>query len=652
MGGAVFDASVPATPDAPASLAPDAPASPALVSPHAPFDAAAAFGQILGVWGAALASLSTALNAYCADVGTSGQRVVGSRWGAALAALAETNKLLASCAALGHPAPAAPFVELLDAADLAETCGARYRAAAAVLLDARARSAVESGMSRTFSEELGGLLARVAAADLKVDSVHHEALRAASLAGSAAARALTLSEAASSYAAGTARGGVATELYLGALLCARSDPLAALLIDATKDCALGSVADSLSAAERDAAALLEYHPLQAMPYAPHSFMPQMLPDGNAPTLGPLTHASRTLAAARSPAARSPAAHLPAARSPAAHLPAVAPARSTKDGRASASAAVSAPRAENGRTPVLDLTLPHARLSVTYNLLPLISRQYSLEFGPIASMSTGLNYKLIERLRTIRALPLPARPSASSRSAEISAPRLGPLLVSVDGGATAQTFAPAAGYWAPLSGARPRVAAYACASECLILAQIRSDRAAGWSPDIRVDYETAVSNDVLPKGECGAEALIVALVSGFGDAYDLDPPQDSKEFYKLVVGDEPRPGDYVTAAISLLGAAALEKSLYSNAGSRVPSSVASRELRTSQVIQAIDSGRALWRRIRDAFVHEPEAFAVEGVRRREMLLHAFRRMVRVAVSVAPVICFAPSLKKFAVDARAP
>lgn len=102
-------------------------------------------------------------------------------------------------------------------------------------------------------------------------------------------------------------------------------------------------------------------------------------------------------------------------------------------------------------------LPGSSQTVVYDLAPLVDRKTIAALGG-GSTESGLGYKLVQRLKTIRAVAveLPPQPEAA-RPAWVE----GPLCF--DSGGGPRTVTPLAGKttrWAPFAGPRPRVALYA------------------------------------------------------------------------------------------------------------------------------------------------------------------------------------------------
>lgn len=568
------------------------------------------FQVALAAWHSSLLAYVAATRAYMHEAGEAGPRALGARWATAERAVGDAALLIADATlparledtALGEREIAPELATLMSASDAAEAASRALDTAAGIALSPSVQAAALAGMSRTYSDRLLSLGRKVREAEQEVG------VRRAGAAASAAAAFLPLEVGAITAAYGDGRGGVATELYISALRC-RPGPEALALLELAKGAALGVAADTPAAAAADTAALAEYHPLQAMTYTPAAWGP--------------------------------------------------------------------PR-EQAASSAANLSLPQARLSAVYDLEPLINRQRALTFGPLASTTAGLNYRLVERLRTIRTAVVPsAHSSMTRREGSASGPlaelehkgarqedaralsgsnsaRAGALRATTDG-VTVREIAAPPGLWAPFAGSRPCVEAYAAASADIILAGIRDGRSEGWGLDLRERYESAVRGELAAAaaGVCSEGALIGALVAEFEVAYGRAPvpPASLDDFRSLVVPAAPNPGDYLCAAIALVGFSTLDErlsALHMKPGP-LPHAVIVREARVAQAIQAVDAGRKLWLRVKEAFrpeMMDPPMFALPAGQKKIALVAAFRRIATAAVQAGPVECMPSTLKLFA------
>ncbi len=481
-------------------------------------------------------------------------------------------------------AGAEPLASAMDAADACDRAALRLRAAGAVLLDPNAAHAAAAGMSRTFSGALAGLRKAVAARAAEASAEARAALEAAGAAGAALGAELGAAGAAAAYSAPGRAGG-----QRGAV---------------ATELYVSALACLRAAGSPEAGALLDSAWDAAL--------------GGAADTPPAAGAAAAALAGLHPCAAM--CYTPAFAGP--------------------------PTGEPANSAPVDLSFGSARLAVTYDLEPLVSRRRALEFGPLALVTSGLNYRLVERLRTIRATPAAPAPAASPGAPAPPALTDGPIVVSTGAGAP-RAFGPP-GRWAPFAGARPRVARYAEASAAVIFERLAAERE-HTPADMRAQYEAAVARGAIPSGATDPAAVAAALAAAFERAYDAAPSATPDEYRALAAPDEPGPGDYIGAAAAALTGEALAARLRSAEGDpspRVPFGVAERECRISQAVLTADVARALWRAVRDAFRPDPEAFDLPPVRRRETLLRNHRRIAAAAAAAAQVQCAPPSLKLWA------
>lgn len=541
-----------------------------------------AFALGLVAWKDAIDRWISALHLYARETGDTGPQLLGGRWPAAGRLIEQTANEIPTLDEAGRKSASDLFAALVAIGDAYDNSCHRLDAATDVYLDPNVRSAVASGMSLTYSENLASLVAAVRTAAAEAKTRQHSVTQNAAAAGATFADSLSAGGVSDVYGRSPVHGGVATELYMGVLICLHS-PQAEAMLEAAKDTALGGLLDTREAAEIDSRTLAEYHPLQAMGYY-----------------------------------------------------------------SSPSAATDAP--------TVDLTLPQARSTTRYDLAPLIDRRRAQSFGPLATTVNGLGYRLVERLRTINVEPLTTRSHANTGTRGLTIVD-GPILVSTDGGRSTHALGGGKQIWAPFAGAKPRVGLYADASEAIILDRLRNEWEAGWGPDLRLRYETAIGNKVIPPGDCDTGTLVNALVAEFEKVYDAAPPVSVHEFRALVVPDTAGPDTYICAAVAQVGTRVLDGRLRSAlyiSSPRVPYADLERESRLTQMVHVLDPRGAapeIRRRIGDAFRPDADPFTLTGIRRKETLMRLFRRFASESMGDTPSICSPPSLKLYAASASA-
>jgi hypothetical protein len=304
---------------------------------------------------------------------------------------------------------------------------------------------------------------------------------------------------------------------------------------------------------------------------------------------------------------------------------------------------------------VDLSLPQARTAVTYDLATLVDKRRALEHGPLATAASGLSYKLVERLRTIRVTPC-ASP-ARDRPLDREGTHRGPLGVTLGGdlmgfGPESPDSEQAPAEWAPFAGPQPRVEGY-CSANCAVILEVaRKGAAAGWGKEIKKGYEAAMQNEELPLGPFQTEALEAALVTEFERAYDVALPETNRDLLKMALGADFEPVGCVCAAVSRLGTAMLDDALSRAlvAGkTRVAYAALEREARLTQALQSLDAARDLWRHLARAYKPnslEREAKPPHAPYKKAEASKEFRQAVRGVLSVLALVGTAPCLKLYA------
>jgi hypothetical protein len=187
---------------------------------------------------------------------------------------------------------------------------------------------------------------------------------------------------------------------------------------------------------------------------------------------------------------------------------------------------------------LDLTLPQAGTAVHYDLAPLVDARRASEFGPIASANSGLNFRLVERLRTITENLLPPSAPETAATHEPGAADDTRIARTIDRGKTYEELLPPAGkqisYAAVGAGPRPRVERLGILLEEAIFGQT----------DVTNDIRAIADLDRLLEGyQCRPEAdpdfsldeLGQVLIATFTSELAKTPAASADEFFALLQG---------------------------------------------------------------------------------------------------------------------
>jgi len=561
----------------------------------------------ISTWKETIAVWAEKLVAYSKEVAGHGP----SRWKAAVTYVTDLAAGLRSAGKLDVD----NLLEWITAANKLEADYYATVSAAEIILDPAVRTASMIGLSHTYSENVSiferAATAAAAAAAAAKQQTHEEAIAV----GLKFAEGLTLGEVQQLFAEESHKS-IVTDLFIGTITkYQEKDPeYVNWILDQAKDRALGIEPDSITKALNDATYLSKYHLLQAMSYE----MPVTV---------------------LAPAPAGAPAGAPTPTEPAGTL---AP-------------TVSRP---------LDLSLPRTRLNVAYNLPLLIDRRAASTYGPVASTVSGLNYKLIERMRTIRATPARegvSRP-ATDRSKILTEPESTMSVLMAPG--TSSVVWGGAGTWAPFAGPHPRVAAYNDTISEMILDRVGMDQDDGWGPEMAERYQEVVKSE--DPGTMSEESVISILAAEFEIAYDKDPPARSSEMFDLVVGAGGAAGaggansaggaagsTYSMMAASRLVSAVNEARVAHlfTKKSRVPYAAIERESWASAALATRDLATKIQRQLKKVYRVDPVSFGItSAVARRAAFLQEFRRMAAAAVAAmsngSGVPCLPPSIKIFA------
>lgn len=187
---------------------------------------------------------------------------------------------------------------------------------------------------------------------------------------------------------------------------------------------------------------------------------------------------------------------------------------------------------------LDLTLPQAGTAVRYDIGPLIDARRAAQHGPLASMNSGLNFRLVERLRTITETPLgPVASGHAAPGVTIAEGGASRVVRTIDRGATFDALRGAEEprrYATVGAGPPPRVERLGELLEEAVFGPPCGD-AAGVrtvADTLVADYD-ARSDELAP--DFTLDELVQRLATQFAAEYDAMPPATAEEFADAVLG---------------------------------------------------------------------------------------------------------------------
>ena len=205
--------------------------------------------------------------------------------------------------------------------------------------------------------------------------------------------------------------------------------------------------------------------------------------------------------------------------------------------------------------VVDLSLPQARSTTKYNLKLLIDRALVSSLGPIASKTTGINYKLIQRMRSLVMVtpknmtpkPLNEKTKAlPSRGFQVLSNQ--PAYYTTDSGQTHQELylnsvalktleafeeiqKEGQGVWLPFAGAMPRLHDLNEINAAIIIPALDTDQG---SEKLRLfeNITRGAAQAPISDGRVSNDIFIPILVEEFGNACAKTYPQSPSNLVKL------------------------------------------------------------------------------------------------------------------------
>ena len=267
---------------------------------------------------------------------------------------------------------------------------------------------------------------------------------------------------------------------------------------------------------------------------------------------------------------------------------------------------------------VDLSLPQARFSTKYNLKLLIDRALVSSLGPIASKTTGINYKLIQRMRSITMIPKTvshldaehAEHATEHPNDSISVNK--PVNYTTDNGQTYQDLflnchivnSSEGLNWQPFAGARPNLFAFNKINAALITPQLDTDQG---SEKLRL-FETLTKGGVdkpISDGRVPNDIFTPIIVEEFESVCAKVLPQSPPDLIKLFAKEAFFTElDFVYLALHRVGSLIRGQQLTSTqiTVSKVTASLSdlSRELMITQMVQTVKAAAELRGVLESAF----------------------------------------------------
>ena len=290
-------------------------------------------------------------------------------------------------------------------------------------------------------------------------------------------------------------------------------------------------------------------------------------------------------------------------------------------------------------PSVILNFAGAKSSYSYKLENLIDYKRAVVYGGMASTTTGLNYNIISRLRTITSQPLqPINTSALPVD-------IGNLPFSFDNGATSYKFQFSESKVPALfSGCSQKIKSYVEITSDIILKKIHSHE--GYDVELHNKYRDAIMAEKLKTFVPGPEIVTSKILEYFSIQYDNAPPISSQDFKMMIFNNN----KYVIEAFSSIAYEKLDEKLRYLSIMPVRKDISfktiSREMNISQFIQVNSIANIFIQKMRPYFFHDNEVFTSEPLVKKTTLLKNFNFMMKKMFDENNIDFIIPSLKGYA------
>lgn len=508
-----------------------------------------------------------------------------------------------------------PLKQIMAVLDIIEEIKNTLTGLAVMLASPAIEASIIRNMSRSYSENLRLYGKEVGRYNSMIYTQYIDIMNIMKQFGETFTRMLTIDELIKIYTYPN-RSGLSTLLYVGALVHHEDKSRALETLMFVKNYSFGVSPESKESMMTDTMMLSEYHPLQVMSYYP-------LVQTNVPDQSGVNIAFGSMAI---------------------------PEKYEKK-HVFYSRPETADDLVIGFTDPININLPQTNVHTQYKLDRLIDRKVIGTFGPVATVATGLNYRLVDRLRTIETAEY-KKAEMPTRVTEYS-PNIGTVAI-ISGDETKFIHNPHGESvpWSPFAGSSHLTSAYLEEKAIIVCESIREGKAEGWSVDIQHNFEEAIQNGTHTIRACLPNIIITTLVNELEKAYDATPPATLKEFNELVVPEAYTPDIYICSAISRIAFLAIDHQSelwYSRRQSMsIPYKTIARELHLTHAIQAMDTAHGLWFNMKKEVYGSDEQFTLLPEQRKLALFKSFKDIVHKVLKENPMICVYPTFKGFGIS----
>jgi len=195
---------------------------------------------------------------------------------------------------------------------------------------------------------------------------------------------------------------------------------------------------------------------------------------------------------------------------------------------------------------INLTFPQSKYYVNYNINNLINKNHIIRNEILSTFNSGLNYKLVNRLRTIKCETFLKKYEKSTLlplyDVNVNFSKNNGIKVETNNNIN----------WSPFTGQNKYVIEYLKCTEHIIIQKIKKDKTI---IDIQKKFEEDIIQNRIQKYDINKDSLIELMCILFENIYDVNPPNTIEELYILLMNTE-----YITEAISKISFKFIEEYL--------------------------------------------------------------------------------------------
>ena len=258
---------------------------------------------------------------------------------------------------------------------------------------------------------------------------------------------------------------------------------------------------------------------------------------------------------------------------------------------------------------INLTFPQSKYYVSYNINNLINKNHIIRNEVLSTFNSGLNYKLVHRLRTIKCETFLKKYEKSTLlplyNAGVNFSKNNGIKVEISNNTN----------WSPFTGQNKYVVEYLRCTEHIITQKIKKDKSI---IDIQKRFEEDIMQNRIQRYEISKESLIDLMCVLFENMYEDNLPSTPEE--QLLTKT-----DYITEAISKISFKFIEEYLLELQikTSYIDIDEISKELKCGLIIHIMDLTTLIYKAIKKGF--NVDLFSLN--RKKENIMNTVKKLFK-------------------------